>query len=129
MRERRRAQNLLVVCGVAILLWSGVEDTGAEAVTMLGLLVALAATGMILPRALHSLPYSIIAGAIFGALTSLSTTALMVFKDLRHAHPFPDYPPGMLLATLERLPAWALAGGLLALGIALLLRETDRLKN
>ena len=129
MRERRRAQNLLVACGVAILLWSGVEDTGAEAVTMLGLLVALAATGMILPRALHSLPYSIFAGAIFGALTSLSTTALMVFKDLRHAHPFPDYPPGMLLATLERLPAWALAGGLLALGCALLLRQYERLNN
>ena len=126
MRDRRLAQNLLVVCGVMILLWSGVEDTGAEAVTMLGLLVALAATGMILPRALLSLPSSVFAGAICGALTSLCATALMIFKDLRHAHAFPDYPPGMLLATLERLPAWALAGGLLALGCALLLRQTDR---
>ena len=123
MRERRLAQNLLVVCGVMIMLWSGVEDTGAETVTLLGLLVALAITALIRPLTLHSLPSSIIAGAICGALTSLSATALMLFKDLRHAHAFPDYPPGMLLATLERLPAWSLAGGLLALGCALLLRQ------
>ena len=62
-----------------------------------------------------------LAGALIGASASAITAALMLFKDLRHAHPFPDFPPAMILGMLERLPPWMLAGALAGLGIALLL--------
>ncbi len=122
MTASRWARHLLLVCGIAILLWSGVEDNDAVAVSLLGALLALAATALLMPRALNSLASAVAVGAVFGALSSLSTFALMLFKDLRHAHAFPDYPPHMLLGMLERLPVWALAGGLAGLGCGLLLR-------
>lgn len=122
MRATRWARHLLLTCGIAILLWSGVEDNDAVAVSLLGALMALAATALFLPRGLNNLASAVTAGAAFGALASLSAFALMLFKDLRHAHAFPDYPPHMLLAMLERLPVWALAGGLAGLGCGILLR-------
>ncbi len=50
---------------------------------------------------------------------SVATAGLMFFKNARHAHVFPDYPAGMLLATLERAPMWAAAGGLIGLSVGL----------
>lgn len=119
----RRAALLLT--GLAILLWSGLEDSGSSAVIMLGALSSISLTLWLLSRmaagpALN--PFHIaLAGALAGALASLCTAALMLFKNLRHAHIFPDYPAEMLLAVLERLPSWAIAGGLAGLGIGLLL--------
>ncbi|MCY4145509.1 MAG: hypothetical protein OXE95_06020 [Chloroflexi bacterium] len=117
------ARHLLLACGIAILLWSGVEDHDALAVSLLGALLALAATALCRPRALDRLTSAVAAGGVFGALASLATFTLMLFKDLRHAHAFPDYPPHMLLGMLERLPVWALAGGLAGLGCGILLRS------
>ncbi|MCY4464550.1 MAG: hypothetical protein OXE46_03330 [Chloroflexi bacterium] len=122
MTASRWARHLLLACGIAILLWSGVEDNDALAVSLLGALLALALAALLMPRALKSLASAATVGAVFGAVASLSTFALMLFKDLRHAHAFPDYPPHMLLGMLERLPAWALAGALTGLGCGLLLR-------
>ena len=98
------------------------EDNDASAVALLGALVALPVAAMLIPRALDNLLSITAAGAVYGALTSLSVFALMLFKDLLHAHAFPDYPPQMLLGILERMPAWALAGGLAGLGCGILLR-------
>ena len=63
-----------------------------------------------------------LSGALIGALTALATALLMLFKNLRHGHLFPDYPLDMLLDTLERLPYWSLAGALAGLGIGFLIR-------
>ena len=125
----KRARHLLVVSGIAVLLWSGMEDSDALLVALLGTLLATAAGMMLLasPRlrpaiARGSRPtQGAMAGALIGALASVVTPLLMLFKDLRHAHFYPDYPAGMMLATLERMPAWALAGGLAGFGIGLLL--------
>ena len=123
-------RHLLVVTGIAVLLWSGLEDSDAIVVTILGALLATAAAAIILMsrrfRALflrQSLPKRLaLAGALVGALASVTTPLLMLFKDLRHAHVFPDYPPEMMLATIERMPHWALAGGLAGFGIGALLK-------
>ena len=119
----RRAALLLT--GLAILLWSGLEDSDSSAVTLLGALSAITLTLWLLSRIRAGPafnPFSIaLAGALAGALASLCTAALMLFKNLRHAHIFPDYPAEMLLAVLERLPVWAIAGGLAGLAIGLLL--------
>lgn len=126
----KRARHLLLVSGIAVLLWSGMEDNDALLVTLLGMLLATAATMMLLasPRfrqvtAHRSRPkQGALAGAFIGTLASIATPVLMLFKDLRHAHIYPDYPAGMMLATLERMPAWAVAGGLAGFGIGLLLK-------
>lgn len=127
------ARRLLLVSGIAVLLWSGMEDNDALLVTLLGTLLATAATMMLLAsRRFHpvmtrgSRPMQgALAGALIGKLASVATPLLMLFKDLRHAHIYPDYPAGMMLATLERMPAWALAGGLAGFGIGLLLKLAD----
>lgn len=126
----KRARHLLLVSGIAVLLWSGMEDNDAVPVTVLGALLATAAALLLLDShklrpaiARGSRPLQgVLTGALIGTLASLATPLLMLFKDLRHAHVYPDYPAGMMLATLERMPAWALAGGLAGFGIGLLLK-------
>ena len=125
-----RSRHLLVVAGIAILLWSSLEDIDALAVTLLGLLLATALGSWLV----DSMPFNgngrhlsrpkrmALAGTGIGALTSVTTSLLMLFKNLRHAHVFPDYPPAMMLATLERMPLWALAGGLAGIGLGILLQ-------
>ena len=124
------SRHVLVFTGIAVLLWSGLEDNDAVAVSLLGALLATAASLMLLDtqrfratvRRLSQPKRMALAGAFIGALASVTTPLLMLFKDLRHAHIFPDYPPEMILATLERMPLWALAGGLAGIGISLLLK-------
>lgn len=115
----------LLLTGLAIFHWSSLEDSDASAAVMLGTLASVSLSLWLLGRiaagrALHS-SHIALAGAISGALASLCTAALMLFKNLRHAHVFPDYPAEMLLAVLQRLPVWTIAGGLAGLGIGLLL--------
>jgi hypothetical protein len=125
-----QAQHLMVISGIAVLLWSGLEDHDAVLVTALGAFMAAAATMMLLNSqrfgarvAKDNLPKrAALVGALIGMLASVTTALLMLFKDLRHAHVFPDYPPGMMLATLERMPIWALAGGLAGFGLGILIR-------
>lgn len=122
---------MLILAGLGILLWSGWEDRDASGATILGFLSASALTMLLLsmrPVESHAAsPRAALAGALTGATTSLIASGLMIFKDLRHAHPFPDFPPAMILGMLERLPHWALAGALAGIGLRLLLhRDQDR---
>lgn len=126
-RRGWRVRWLVIATGLAVFLWLGPEDNTVWPAALLGAwvaLVALAWWGMgrfggavIAPRYLPA------AGALFGAVAGLSASAatvlLMLLKDVRHAHPLPDYPPGLLAAMIERAPAWALAGLLAGLGAAL----------
>ncbi|MCY3779118.1 MAG: hypothetical protein OXG78_02305 [Chloroflexi bacterium] len=122
--SRNLWRGVMVIAGLAILLWSGLEDRDATRAAALGLLTAAALTMMLMSRRMrnHNVVLSAtLAGALIGASASAVTAALMLFKDLRHAHPFPDFPPSMILGMLERLPPWTLAGALAGFGIALLL--------
>ena len=125
----RLSRSLAIISGIAVLIWSGFEDQDAALVTILGALSATAMTMAIYDRRFIrerlsgcALPIrAAFAGGLIGALASVATPLLMLFKDLRHAHIFPDYPPGMMLDTLSRLPTWALAGALAGFGIGSLL--------
>ena len=116
---------LMVMAGVVILGWSGLEDKDVAAVTALGWMLA----GLIVMIGLMShfggramglaglhKPAALV-GIAVGALSSLMTALLMLFKNLLHGHVYPDYPPALMLGILERLPAWGLAGGLAGLGL------------
>ncbi len=118
-------RGALLLTALAILLWSGPEDKDSTAAVTLGALSSITLTVWLIQRTKAGLFRDAVhiglAGALAGALASLCTAALMLFKNLRHAHIFPDYPAEMLLAVLERLPIWAVAGGLAGLGVGLLL--------
>lgn len=124
----RRGRRLTIIgYGFATLLWLQLEDNSVLPVTLLGLAGAALLLGFwTLARvggATLSLAAFIAGAALLGGLVgvgaALTTAALMLLKTGMHAHLFPDYPPGLLIATLERAPVWGLAGALGLLGVAL----------
>lgn len=119
---------LIIVTGITLLIWSGLEDNQVIAVVILGWVLAIFATLSFIQsrfggQSMQSntlLKLSPILGAIIGASASLITMLLMLFKDVRHGHVFPDYPPQLMIAIIERLPVWAIGGGLVLFGLILL---------
>lgn len=126
-RPGRKARWLAVGYGLLVFLWLGPEDNHPLPAALLGASGAL--LGVILwigPRLASrdvSAPYVLLLGAVTGAISgvgaSLMTAVLMLFKNARHAHLFPDYPPGQIGAVLARAPAWGTAGALIGLGLVL----------
>ena len=127
-RRGRRARLIAIGYGILIFLWLSPEDQAVWPTVLLGaglagLVILLWLLGRYGGRHLPAryVPaVTTVVGAGIGLGTSLATVALMFFKDARHAHPFPDHPPGLLLAILERGPVWALAGGLTGLALGLI---------
>lgn len=122
-----RFRLIVIGYGLALLLWMSLEDTHTEPVVVLGvafsllvslrtLLRRLGGQGVTIRQFLLILAFS---GGLFGVGASISTALLMFFKNAWHAHLFLDFPPGIMLAILERAPAWGLAGVLIGIGIGL----------
>lgn len=114
---------LSIGVGVATFAWLSVEDTSTLPVAALGLLMALC--GMLLwltaqPDWQPSTLTLSLTGGLIGALGVFTTTVLMFVKTAWHSHIAPDYPSLMMLAMLERAPAWAVAGLCVGLALALL---------
>ena len=116
---------LVILLGVVIFVWLSFEDTHVWPVALLGALaaglsVSLWATGrfggrMIAGRVLPL--YLATLGGLTGASASVITALLMLFKNVRHAHLFPDFPLEMIGAILARIPAWTGAGVLIGVGL------------
>lgn len=123
-----------IACAIAIFIWSTPEEDRLIFPALLGtwLAVTLLWRGVVnrfSGRTLHGHRLLIAAalfGAASGALSSICAVLLMLFKDARHAHLYPDYPPALLGAMLARLPAWSLAGALAVVGIAIILAAVGR---
>jgi hypothetical protein len=114
--------------GLLALLWLSLEDTAVWPVSLLGLgLSALLNLflaldklgGRAIPR-IYAPPLAALLGILIGLGASIAAAGFMFFKNALHAHVFLDFPPGLMLAMLERAPAWALAGGLSGLGLSLI---------
>ncbi len=122
-----KTRLIIIVTGITVLLWSGLEDNNAVAVSLLGWVVATLSVVIFIMSNMGGqhftqtslLKISPLIGAIIGAAATLVTVLLMLFKNVRHAHVFPDYPPQMMLDTLTRLPFWAVSGSFLLFGIIL----------
>ncbi len=126
-----RARWLSIVYGVVIFLWLGVEDNDVVGVLVLGLCGAVLVVWSIASRvdllSGHLLILIPIVGGSLGVATSVVTAVLMLAKDVRHAHAFPDYPPAMIGDMLGRAPIWGIAGVLIGLsaGLFLYIRQVD----
>jgi hypothetical protein len=126
-RWHRRLRWVVIAYGAAVFLWSAPEDNHIWPVVTLGTLgAALAvyawAAGRLGGRTLltrEAVLLLAMLGAAVGLGASLVTAALMLFKNIRHSHLFPDYPLGQIGAILERAPIWSLAGALCGVGAAL----------
>ncbi|MBL8147623.1 MAG: hypothetical protein JNL34_14695 [Anaerolineae bacterium] len=124
----RRWQRLLTIGGgLAVFLWLRLEDHGVITALIMGLIAAtLIFINWLWPH-LSGRPhtprkliiFAAACGAGLGLLTALASAFLMLLKNGFHGHLNPDYPAGLLLDTLGRAPAWALAGALLAVAAAL----------
>jgi hypothetical protein len=122
----RRLRWLTLGYGLVVFLWISPEDNRVTPVAVLGLglsalLVILAITGKAGGRqipARYVIPGGVVLGAIMGVGAAITTTGLMLIKNGLHAHLFLDYPPGLMLAILERAPGWGVAGGLIGLSLA-----------
>jgi hypothetical protein len=123
----RRARLLGLVYGGIIFLWFSVEDNAVWPVAALGaglsaLIVSLTTMdkigGSIVAARFIPLLMALMGGVI-GLGASVTVVALMFFKNALHAHIFPDFPPALMLAMLQRAPAWAAAGALLGCGLGL----------
>ncbi|MBE2267454.1 MAG: hypothetical protein IAE80_04435 [Anaerolinea sp.] len=118
----------MILGGVGLFLWLSLEDYAPLSAVIAGsaltLLLAYAAiTAWWGGKTLSPSAWWIAAGvggALIGGGAAVISAALMLFKNGMHAHLFPDYPPGLILAMLERAPVWALAGALIALALLLL---------
>lgn len=127
-RRSRRTRWITIAYGTAVFLWSGPESGAVLPVALLGLWGALLAAyswatsrlgGRRIPPLVAALLGSVL-GAAVGAGTALCTVGLMLFKDVRHAHLFPDFPPQVMGAVLARTPVWMAAGALVGFGGVLL---------
>jgi hypothetical protein len=125
---------LSIGVGVAAFAWLSVEDTSTWPVAVLGFLIALCAVllwASAQPDWRASTLVLSLTGGLIGALGAFTTTLLMFVKTAWHSHITPDYPPLMMLAMLERAPAWAVAGLCVGAAVALVwpLAEAERKKK
>jgi hypothetical protein len=122
-----RLRLVVIAYSIVLLLWMSLEDVQVGPVAALGagfsalvtLHLALRRLGGTALTARQLGLAAALGGGVTGAGASLCTALLMFFKNAWHAHTFPDFPPGLMLAILERAPAWGLAGMLIGIGLAL----------
>jgi len=123
----RRTRWIVAIFGGILFFWLRLEDNSVWSVVSLGAGLALLTIGWTTMgklggrevRARYLIPGAALLGGLTGLGASLATTALMILKTGMHGHLFPDYPPGEIIALLQRIPIWMLAGGLVGFGLAL----------
>ncbi len=127
----RRARWIVILAAAGVFLWLSLEDTNVLPVVLIALGVALLSAymsvtgrwgGRMIARSTLLIGAALV-GAGVGAGTALIAALLMIWKTGMHAHPFPDYPAGLILDILRRAQVWSLAGALAALALALLKQE------
>lgn len=119
---------VIILISVIIFLWLGIEDNHTWPVALLGgvaagMIAIFWITGKWGGETLNrrqALVLGSVSGIVTGAGASLLSALLMLLKNARHAHFYPDFPPAQMGAMITRAPFWGLAGGLIGLGICLL---------
>lgn len=108
-RRPRWLAPLTLGYGLLVFLWLTPEQDSVWLVALLGLAGAFVTASHLSVRFRLMLP---LWGAFVGTGGALAAAGLMFLKTALHAHPFPDFPTLLMLAIIERAPAWGLAGAL-----------------
>lgn len=122
---RRRA--LALGGGLIVFIWLRLEENSSAGAALMGTFAAVGGLLLWLAsrfggrviRLRAALLSAALVGGTAGSGAAFATALLMLLKNGSHGHVFPDYPPGLILATLERAPVWTLAGGCAGLGLTL----------
>ncbi|RMF77678.1 MAG: hypothetical protein D6737_16940 [Chloroflexi bacterium] len=133
----RRLRMATLLYGMIVFFWLTPEEDSVVTVTILGVVAAflMAWWQLLRWRGGHAVRARLVPlmlavfGALVGILAGGATAFLMLMKNAIHGHENLDYRPELMLAILERVPVWALAGALLGLGFGLAwlaLRENPR---
>lgn len=115
---------LVIVYGLLVFIWLGLEDSNVERASFLGIGSSFLITSYIFINRFGGHRFSTITlllsfigiGALIGSGAALATVCLMFFKNVYHAHIYPDFPTELLADILMRSPLWAFIGALIALG-------------
>lgn len=117
-----RLSALLIA--VALILWLPIEDLDLRYVLLFAALITAWWAARFLvrlsPDGRSFIMSHIVIGTLSGAAVTPLALLLMVFKSGLHAHGQPDFTLSQMQAILARTPVWALAGFLIALGLAIL---------
>ncbi|MBC7871379.1 MAG: hypothetical protein H7Y09_11125 [Chitinophagaceae bacterium] len=127
-RRNRKTRWIIILYGVGVFFWLGLEDNNVIGATLIGLVGSGLGVFLWIQERFdkYELParyvpiLTAMMGCVIGAATSLLTAGLMLFKNARHAHLFPDYPAGLMGAILSRAPTWMIVGAFWGIGIGLL---------
>ena len=121
MINKNRLRIFTIIVATLTLLWSGTEDTNMQTTVGLGLVWAVLVVIWMSHRVRSdAFATKFIVPTLFGIIGFLAPTigvGLMFFKNARHAHPFPDYPLPLMVASLRAIPIWVLAGTLFGIGV------------
>ena len=123
-RRPRWLAPLTLGYGFLVFVWLTPEQDSVWLAALLGLGGAFVTAAHSRVRFRLMLP---LWGAFVGASGAFAAAGLMFLKTALHAHPFPDFPTLLMLAMIERAPAWGVAGTLV--GAGLLLWRRVRLRN
>jgi hypothetical protein len=117
--------------GILWFFWIAFEDRGLEALSVVAVAIAFAASltalnrwmgNVKLPRRswlLRTVTVGFVAGIAIGPLTAL----LMLIKMGLHAHPEPDFSPEQFVQALSRTIYWAALGATIGFVSGLFVRE------
>lgn len=130
----RKSRWAAIITGIMVFLWLAPEDNHVWPAVLLGTLTStvivllwlLGKLGDKTVKRQQAAALGIVCGGITGFGASLATTLLMLLKNARHSHFFPDFPPEQMGAILKHAPIWTMAGGLVGLGFGLLLIGLNR---
>jgi hypothetical protein len=123
MTTQRRL--LILAYGISLFVWLSVEDVTTGPAIFFGfgaaflISVSSSVGKIVFSSTRFFLLRMMMLGGLTGALSSVTVVALMFFKNARHAHIFPDFPPEVMVAILRRGPVWGLAGVLIGLSLGL----------
>lgn len=121
-RVPRRLLTLAALLYLAAgFVWIGYEDQSARWVSLMGAGGALLGTVVFCRRRFGGGEYAprqwlfgcALAGLAAGVAAAPMTIVLMALKVSLHSHATPDFTPGEVLAIIETLPVWGMAGLLL----------------